>query len=297
MLKRTVYLSSPWKVSLKDGQLVLNGIEANVSEEIRVPIEDIGYVIVDNQQVHITLPLLNLLMEYNVGVVICDNKGMPKGMLNPLDSNTLQGERHRVQLEASAPAKKSIWQQLITAKIKNQSEVLETLGLDGSILKPHYRNVKSGDSDNREGAAARIYWKKLFGPGFIRSRDGFPPNNLLNYGYAILRAATARSIIGAGLLPSIGIHHHHRSNAFPLADDFMEPFRPIIDYTVYRLTNDGVSSLDKETKASLINILYTDTEVNGKLHPLNISLEMLCTSALKAMAGDVNKISVPKFIK
>lgn len=295
MLKRTIYISTDLKVSVKNAQLILadksNGVEVS-----KIPIEDMAFLIIDNKLVNITIPALNELVENNVGVLICNEKGMPNMMVSPLESNTLQGQRYRIQLDATLPAKKSIWQQLITAKIKNQSMLLNYLNLEGDVLKPYYRNVKSGDSDNREGVAARIYWSMLFGKGFIRSRDGLPPNNLLNYGYSILRAATARAIVGAGLLPALGVHHRNRSNAYPLADDFMEPFRPFVDNVVYNMTVNGITELSKGAKAELIQVLYSDTVVGRKMHPLSIALEMLCTSALKIMSGDGKLLSTPSLV-
>lgn len=136
----------------------------------------------------------------------------------------------------------------------------------------------------------------LFGPKFIRSREGSPPNNLLNNGYSILRAATARAIVGAGLLPALGIHHRNRSNAYPLADDFMEPFRPFVDYLVYNMVQKDITDVDKRVKAELINVLYVDTIVRDKLHPLSIALEMLCTSAIKIMQGESKLLSIPSFV-
>lgn len=297
MLKRTIFLSTPLNATVHYGQLVISSIDKDESNFSKIPIEDVGNVIIDNQRVKISIPALNELADHNVGVIICDNKGMPKSMLNPLESNTLQGQRYKIQLEATQPSKKIIWQQLVESKIRNQSELLNRLGKDGSLLKPYYNNVKSGDSDNREGIAARIYWSKLFNGEFTRSRDGFPPNNLLNYGYAILRAATARAIVSAGLLPALGIHHHNRSNAFPLADDFMEPFRPFVDRTVYELYINGVSHLDKGAKSALISLLYCDISIDDKLHPLSVALEMLCTSAIKIMSGEGKKLKAPCFIK
>lgn len=292
MLKRTIFLSSPLKVSVKDEQLVI--VKREDSEPIsKVPIEDLAYIIIENQQISITIPALNALIRQNVGVIVCDDKNMPNILMNPLDSNTLQGQRYRTQLEASLPVKKSIWKQIVASKIANQSRLLNKLGKDGDILKPYYMNVKSDDSDNREGIAARLYWQKLLGKDFYRSRDGMPPNNLLNYGYAILRASVARSIVGSGLLPALGIHHRNRSNAFPLADDLMEPFRPFVDEIVTNLFTDNHSRVDKESKSAIINVLYCDTVVNGKTHPLNIAVNMLCTSVIKMMDGECKSLNLP----
>ena len=294
MLKRTICLSSPLKVSVRNFQLQLSPLDGNAPSSC-VPIEDLAHVIIDNPRFSISIPALNELARNNVGVVICDEKSLPHIMLNTLDSNSLQGQRYRIQLNASLPAKKSVWQQIIISKIRNQSRLLNKLGKDGDTLKPYYMNVKSDDADNREGIAAKLYWQILFGREYFRSRDGAPPNNLLNYGYTILRAATARAIVGAGLLPALGIHHHNRSNAFPLADDLMEPFRPYVDEIAHSLHLEGKWQLDKETKARLINILYRDTIVNDKLHPISIALEMMCTSVIKVMNGESKVLNLPVF--
>ena len=187
------------------------------------PIEDIGTVIIENQMVKITVPLLNELVKNNVAVIFCDNKQMPTSMLMGLDTNATQAESIKIQLNVSEPTKKQAWKQIIERKIRNQAAVLKSL----------YSNVKSGDADNREGIAAKIYWTKLFGTEFKRYREGDPPNNLLNYGYSILRAAMARALLGSGLLPNLGIFHRGRYNAFPLADDMMEPYRPYVDDIVF----------------------------------------------------------------
>lgn len=234
MLKRTLYVSSAMHLSTKDNQLILSPKEENGILQ-SVPIEDIGYVIIENQQISITIPTLNSLSENNVAVVFCGRNMMPCSMLLNLDSCTIQGERYRYQNLASDKLKRNIWRQIIVSKIRNQSMLLNKLGLDGNKLKPFYKNVKSGDADNREGVAARIYWAELFGKEFIRYREGAPPNNLLNYGYSILRAAVCRGLMGSGLFPAFGIFHKNRNNSFPLADDLMEPFRPYIDEVVYHI--------------------------------------------------------------
>ncbi len=294
MLKRSLFLTSPLRVSVRLGQLILTPIDGD-TETASIPIEDLACLIIENQRVALTLPAINHLICQNVAVVICNSQGMPHVFMSPLDSNTLQGQRFRVQLDASLPFKKSLWQQIVTAKIRNQSELLNRTGKDGRELTPYWKNVKSDDSDNREGTAARYYWKQLFGRHFIRDRYGDPPNNMLNYGYSILRAATARAVVGSGMWPALGIHHRNRSNAFPLADDLMEPFRPFIDSIVVDLYNSGIFDLSTEVKSELIKVLYADTAINGKNHPLTVALELICTSALKVMAGEAKKLNVPTF--
>lgn len=294
MLKRTIVISSACSISTRNNQLVIE--PRGGAPAASVPIEDLATVVIEHQQASITMPALNALLEHNVGVAVCDSKGMPSGMFCTLDGNTLQGERYRTQLEASLPTKKSVWQQIVAAKIRNQSLLLDSHGKRGELLRPLYLNVKSGDSDNREGIAAGIYWKELLGSGFTRSRYGEPPNNLLNYGYSILRSATARAIVAAGLLPTLGLHHKSRYNSFPLADDLMEPFRPLVDEIVLQLMEESQMELNKETKARLINVVYADSMVNGMRHPLSIALRILCNSVKEAMGGKCKKISVPEFV-
>ena len=216
MVKRTLFFSNPCRLTLKNCQLVVENHETG--ETRTVPIEDIGVVLIENQMVSVTVPALNALTENNCAVVFCDSRHMPVSMLMNLDSNSVQAETYRYQQDASAPMKKILWKQVIESKIRNQSRLLSELGKDGEMLKPLYSNVKSGDSDNREGLAARIYWNALFGDGFLRSRDGGDPNAMLNYGYAILRAAMTRAIMGSGLFPAFGLFHKNRYNAFPLSD-------------------------------------------------------------------------------
>ena len=292
MLKRTLFFSTPFCLSLKDNQMVVN--TKQMPEEKRtIPIEDIGFVVLEHQQINITLPLLNALSDNNVAVIICGKDYMPNAMLMNLDSNKTQGESFRVQIEASEPLKKGLWKQVVEAKIRNQAALLNKLGKDGDKLKPYYSNVKSGDSDNREGIAAKIYWNELLGDDFVRSREGSEPNNLLNYGYTLLRAAVARALMGSGLLPALGIFHRNRYNAFPLADDIMEPYRPYVDEIVYHMYVNGINKLDKEAKSRLLNLLFADTVFSKVTRPLEVGLTTTTASLAKCYMGIVKKISYP----
>ena len=238
MLKQTLVFTNPFRLSLKNAQMVVTSKEMP-EEERTIPIEDVGMVIIENQMVSVTMPLLNELVDAGVAVVLCDKKGMPHAMLQNLDGHNLQGEFLRNQVEVGEVLRKQLWKQIVEAKIRNQSALLEKLHGSGSLLKPYYMNVKSGDNDNREGLAARLYWGALFGKDFTRDKEGNGINSLLNYGYTVLRAATARALVSAGLTPSLGIFHHNRSNAFPLADDLMEPFRCIVEKTIRTSFNRG----------------------------------------------------------
>lgn len=292
MLKRTLVFSNPICLSLKNSQLVLS-YKDDPDNKLTIPIEDIGVVIIEHQQVSITIPLMNALVEGNVQVVVCNDHGMPSAMLQAFEGNNLQGENLRNQISVGEVLKKQLWKQIIEAKIKNQAALLNKVGQNGDILKQYYQNVKSGDTDNREGIAARIYFSQLFGESFLRDRNIPGINTLLNYGYTILRAATARALVSSGLLPAIGIFHHNRSNAFPLADDMMEPYRPYVDEIVYDLTVQGKQNLTKDVKAELIQVLYADTHFSKVTRPLSVGLTLTSSSLSKCFAKEQTKLSLP----
>ena len=292
MLKRALVFSSPMILSLKNQQLIV-AYKDSPDEKRTIPIEDVGVVLLENQQTSITLPLLNALAESEVQVVICNSKGMPSAMIQSMNSNNLQGETLRNQIACGEVLKKQLWKQVVEAKIKNQASLLNSVGEDGNVLKPFYSNVRSGDVDNREGIAARIYFQRLFGDSFVRNRDESGINAMLNYGYSILRAATCRAIISSGLMPAIGIYHHNRSNAYPLADDLMEPFRPFVDGVVYNLAMHGKNELTKEVKGELISVLYADTMYEKTKRPLSVGLSMTTASMVKCLSKEINTINLP----
>ena len=292
MLKRTLVFTNPMYLSLKNLQMVVSYKDDSDNKQT-IPIEDVGMVMLENQQTSITLPLLNALTENNVQVVFCNSKGMPSSILHSMDSNNLQGEILRIQMACGEVLKKQLWKQIIESKIRNQALLLNKIGQDGSILKPLYSNVKSGDSDNREGIAARLYFQQLYGSTFIRDREEDGINTLLNYGYSVLRAATARAIVSSGLFAALGIFHHNRSNAFPLADDLMEPYRPFVDEIVYDLVMRGETELTSDVKKDLISVLYTDTVFEKVTRPLSIGLSMTTASLVKCYAKEQNKLSLP----
>lgn len=308
MIKRTLYFGNPAYLSVRLEQLEIRlpQVENNATlsegfkESVvkRVPIEDIGVVILDHKQISITQGALGALLDNNVAVITCDNSRMPSGLMLPLSANTTQSERFRHQIEASQPLKKQLWQQTIQAKIWNQAAVLHSQrGLDCGNMDAWAKQVKSGDSDNLEGRAAAYYWQNLFGniKGFRRDREGMPPNNLLNYGYAILRAVVARSLVGSGLLPTLGIHHHNRYNAYCLADDIMEPYRPYVDKLVAEIVDSGVdiSELNKELKSKLLSIPVLDVVIGGRRSPLMIGVGMTTASLYKCYSGELRKIAYP----
>ena len=292
MLKRTLVFCNPISLSLKNCQLIF-AFKDDPNNKQTIPIEDIGMVIIENQQVSITIPLMNALIEANVQVVLCNDNGMPSAMLQSFEGNILQGENLRNQMNAGEVLKKQLWKQIVETKIKNQASLLDKVGQEGYILKQYYQNVKSGDTDNREGIAARRYFSELFGESFIRDRSLPGINALLNYGYTILRAATARALVSSGLLPAIGIFHHNRSNAFPLADDIMEPYRPYVDEVVYDLAMQGKLELTKDVKAELIRVLYADTKFSKVTRPLSVGLTLTSSSLSKCFAKELSKLSLP----
>lgn len=278
MIKKTLYFGNPAYLSLRNAQLVIKlpGVEKAESlpdmmkaqAEVTKPIEDLGVVVLDNKQVTITSGLLDALLENNCAVITCDSKSMPIGLMLPLYGNTTQNERFRQQLDASLPLKKQLWQQTIQMKINNQASVLkDCVDEEVRCMRVWASDVRSGDPDNLEARAAAYYWKSLFADieGFTREREGIYPNNLLNYGYAILRAVVARGLVTSGLLPTLGIHHHNRYNAYCLADDIMEPYRPYVDELVFKLVqiNGKVLDLTKEIKAKLLEIPTLEVKIGG----------------------------------
>lgn len=309
MIKKTLYFGNPVYLSLKNGQLVIKLPEVEKNDtlleafkkqaEVTRAIEDIGVVILDNKQITITSGTIEALLANNCAVITCDSKSLPVGLLLPLCGNTTQNERFREQLDASLPLKKQLWQQTVQAKINNQATVLNSCTHEEiKCMRVWANDVRSGDLDNLEARAAAYYWKCLFGhiDGFTRKRDGVPPNNLLNYGYAILRAIVARGLVTSGLLPTLGIHHHNRYNAYCLADDIMEPYRPYVDELVFQLasTQEIPQDLTKELKASLLSIPTLDVVMNGRRSPLMVAVGQTTASLYKCFCGESRKIVYPE---
>ena len=308
MIKKTLYFGNPVYLSLKNAQLVIKLPEVvrndtlpesfKRNSEVTKPIEDIGVVVLDHKQITITSGVLEALLENNCAIITCDSRSMPVGLMLPLCGNTTQNERFRDQLDASLPLVKQLWQQTIKAKIENQAAVLqECSGAETRCMKVWADDVKSGDSNNLEARAAAYYWKNLFPiKDFTRDREGIPPNNLLNYGYAVLRAIVARGLVVSGLLPTLGIHHHNRYKAYCLADDIMEPYRPYVDRLVYNMINQGVdyTELTKELKAQLLIIPTLETNIAGKRSPLMVAVGQTTASLYKCFSGELRKIFYPK---
>jgi len=323
MIKRTLYFGNPAYLNLKDEQMEINIPESDdVKNEIRktIPVEDIGIVVLDNNRITITQALIDALLENNTALITCNNKHLPTGMFMPLSGNTTQTERFRNQIDASEPLKKQLWAQTVEQKIINQSLLLKSINKDNSFLIPLYKNVKSGDTENCEGVAAAYYWKNIFSEynlsieeseqsenqiseedaeeNFKRHRYGNPPNNYLNYGYAILRGTVARSVVCAGLLPTLGIHHHNRYNAYCLADDLMEPYRPFVDKIVLSIIDEFglIKDLTKEIKAKLLTIPAIDVIMDGEKSPLMVATQRTANSLVKCYNNEQRKLIYPEYI-
>lgn len=298
MIKRTLYFGNPAYLSMRSSQLVINIPDAqgldDASGKNTVPIEDIGVIVLDHRQITITQGALEALLENNAAVITCDSSRMPVGLMLPLCGNTTQNERFRDQLDASLPLQKQLWQQTIQSKIGNQAAVLkECRGAEVRNMLKWVDEVRSGDPDNMEARAAAYYWQNLF-RNFRRDREGASPNNLLNYGYAILRAVVARGLVSSGLLPTLGIHHHNRYNAYCLADDVMEPYRPYVDRLVVGMFDRGVVDLDKDAKTKLLSIPVLDVSVNGQRSPLMVAVGLTTSSLYKCFSCESRKIIYPE---
>lgn len=295
MIKRTLFISNPYHLALRNMQLQVSEKGGMVVKT--APIEDIGFLVLDHPQISFTMKLVEELSENNVATIFCDSKHMPSSMLLSLDAHYIQGELFRSQISASEPLKKNLWKQTIESKIRNQARLLDKLGKKSVQLKTMVKTIKSGDSDNREGFAARIYWTALLGKKFIRDRYGEPPNNFLNYGYILLRSAVARALAGSGLLATLGIHHRNRYNAFCLADDIMEPYRPYVDEIACDLFEKYPDTimLEKEHKAELLKLVTVDVKIGENKRPLMIALSQTTASLARCFSGEQRKITYPVF--
>lgn len=302
MIKRTLYFGNPAYLSMKLQQMVITLPSKDAGSEkgeVRtIPIEDIGIVILDHRQITITQGLMEMLIDNNCAIITCGSNHLPVGLMLPLYGNTVQNERFRNQIDASLPLKKQLWQQTIQCKIANQAVMLKyATGELHNNMFIWSENVRSGDTDNMEARAAAYYWKTIFPdrPDFTRGREEAEPNNLLNYGYAILRAIVARALVASGLLPTLGIHHHNRYNAYCLADDIMEPYRPYVDRIVYDIVSEGgPAELTKEVKAKLLSIPTVEVQINGKRSPLMVAVSQTTASLAKCFNGESRKLAYPE---
>ena len=292
MIKRVLCFENPARLSLKLAQMVVELQDVTRT----LPIEDIGVVILDHKQITITHALIDALLANNVAIVTSNDKHLPVGLMLPLDGNTLQSERFRAQIDASEPLKKQMWQQTIVAKILGQAHVLGTQLIEHNNMLKWAKDVRSGDTENMEARAAAFYWRNMFEKdAFIRDPQGLPPNNLLNYGYSIVRAMMARALVGAGLLPTLGIHHHSRYDAYCLADDIMEPYRPFVDMKVLEMWEKGgiTSDISSEQKRELLGITTMDVSISGHRSPMMLAIQTTAQSVQKCYSGEARKIIYP----
>lgn len=301
MIKRTLYFGNPAYLKTNNEQLV---VEMQDSGETKtIPTEDIGLLILDHQQITVTHALIAKLLEKNVALITCDATHHPTGLMLNLDGHSLQSQKFKAQLEASMPLKKQLWQQTVVCKINNQAALLRKNKKNHQLLMNFAAEVKSGDSENHEARAASYYWKNVF-PEFVqfkRDRYGLPPNNFLNYGYAILRAIVARSLVGSGLLPTLGIHHQNQYNAYCLADDIMEPYRPFVDMLVCSMIDPDEPATDsyrfeitKEIKTKLLSLPAIDVYVEGQKSPLMNAVQKTTASLAKCFEGKSRKLLYPE---
>lgn len=296
MVKRTLHFGNPAHLSFRNAQLLIE-----LKDELRtcktIPIEDVGVVILEHPQITLSISVLDAFMKANVALISCDDHYMPSGMFLPLEGHNTQTERIRNQLNASEPLKKQLWQQTIKIKISNQAKVLDKIGLNGATrLMDLSQKVKSGDSGNLEAQAAAYYWNQLYGSEFFRSRSRSSPNAQLNYGYAILRSLVARALSASGMYPSVGIHHRNKYNAFCLADDIMEPYRPFVDWMVWNLNYpEDESGLTKDQKTTLLSIPQIDVQITELNRPLFHAVSLTTASLYKCFAGETRKVAFPNF--
>ena len=308
MIKKTLYFGNPAYLSLRNGQMVLRLPQVEKNDTVSTafkkdaertfPIEDLGVVILDDKRITVTQGLIECLAENNCALITCDSTHHPTGLLLPMEGNTLLGERSRYQVECSKPLRKQLWQQTVQAKISNQAAILKNLvQVENRNMLAWVGQVRSDDADNLEARAAAYYWKNIFPefPHFVRGRFEEPPNNLLNYGYAILRAVVARSLVSTGLLPSLGIHHHNKYNAYCLADDIMEPYRPLIDGVVRHIITryENVEELTVEMKRELLSIPTIDVSINGHNRPLMVAVDQTTASLFKCFSGESKRLIYP----
>jgi CRISP-associated protein Cas1 len=295
MIKRTLYFGNPAYLKTSNEQLVIEMLEGG--ETKTVPIEDIGLLILDHQQITITQALIAKLLVENVALITCDHTHHPTGLLLNLDGNSLQSMKYQAQVEASVPLKKQLWQQTIIAKIENQAAHLKKQRAEYKLLENWAAEVKSGDSENHEAKSAAYYWKRVF-PDFLefkRERIGAPPNNLLNYGYSIVRALVARSLVGSGLIPTLGIFHRNQYNAYCLADDMMEPYRPFVDLVVNNIIrmNGKFLEMTPNMKKELLSIPAMDVRMEGQKSPLMNAVQRTTASLTKCFEGKSRKLLYP----
>lgn len=296
MIKRVLCFSNPAYLSVKLEQLVVN---IPNKESITIPIEDLGVVVLDNSQITLTHSVMVKLLENNVSIITCDKRHHPIGLQLCLESNTIQSERFKQQISISEALKKNLWQQTIQRKIYNQAILLKyERNINIKNMLYWSKSVLAGDSTNYEGRAAAFYWKSILEDNtFKRDRFGDFPNNFFNYAYSILRAIIARCLVSSGLLPTLGIHHKNRYNAYCLADDIMEPYRIYADKLVLDTIKQypEQEEITKEIKAKLLLLPVVDVMIEKKQRPLQIAAQETTSSLARCFNSEIRKIKYPLF--
>lgn len=296
-MKRTISVASRGtQLALRNSRITVTRNDEILAD---IPAEDLGLIVLESSGISISSGVMTALGKAGGTILACDETYHPCGLYIPLDAHSLHSERVRLQSEMSAPLKKNLWARIVGAKIANQAALLRS---DEAVaLQRLAETTRSGDIGSHESQASRIYWPLVFREcsainkhPFRRHREGAPPNNLLNYGYAVLRAATARSLCMAGLQPVIGLHHRNRYSGFCLADDVMEPYRPVVDSIVREFAIQGLLEIDKDVKQGLIEVLYRQVSIAGECTSLAVALEKTASSLARAIEEQVkNRASAP----
>lgn len=300
MIKKTLYFGNPAYLKKEQDQLKIEFPKEEEKQTRTIPIEDIGILILDHPRLTVTQALLQALIENNAALLSCDSRHLPAGLFMPMSANHIYTEKLRYQLESSEPLRKNLWQQTVKAKIDNQARVLQLHGKDAENMQYWSSKVRSGDPDNYEGRAAANYWAKLIEgeERFTRYRYGEPPNNLLNYGYAVLRAIVARSLVSSGMLPAVGIHHRNKYNPFCLADDVMEPYRPYVDLLVLEVASnyeeEELQTLPPQLKRELLTLPTLDVWIDEQKSPLMVAIQRTTASLMQCYEGEKRKIAYPE---
>lgn len=294
MIKKIIEISQARRhLAVRLGQLI---IKENGDELTTIPCEDIGILLIDHPAVTYTHSVFTELIRCGAAVVFCGGDHHPAGMLLPIEGNTVQTERFRQQIDTKEPLKKQLWRQLVRAKIKHQAKIV---GPDSDVYKELMtlrERVRSGDPENIEAQASKKFWPVFITAiDFKRNIEGLPPNNLLNYGYMVMRAAVARALCSAGLHPSIGLHHCNKYNAFCLADDVLEPFRGFVEEKVKQIceTTSDIEELTQELKAQLLEVLYQEVAIGDIAGPLMVGLHRTAASLVRCFAGEQKEMDLP----
>jgi len=293
MIKHIIEVSQePSRLSLRNNQMVVS--QSGV-EKSQIPCEDIGVIVVDQPQTVYTHQLLCHLSSTDAVVVLCDQNHLPTSILLPLTDHSTLVPRLNLQISISAPRRKKLWAEIVKEKLKRQAENLPDDYPAKEKILDLAKSVKTGDTTNREAQGAKVYWQNWLGQQeFRRDRDATGINSMLNYGYALVRAALARAVVAAGLQPSLGLMHRHRANAFCLVDDLIEPYRPMVDFHVRELHEQGYTELTPECKKQLLTLLAIPMELRKETGPSGVMFQRYVNSLVRCMEGTEKKLGIPK---